>query len=143
MLMHFLELTLLKLSLEINSFTVLMLINTLHNNILKDLRRPSRINDSSRSGQRARLADQIAVDLTSRLTTLGDGPDNQRLSSAAIAGCEHLRIRRAISSDRGFDVSSAVQVEICTKVGVISKRKQNTISKHQLTHLCRSCLFRA
>lgn len=67
------------------------------------------IDDTTRTWKRAGFSGEEGIDLTCCLTTFGDCPNNQRLTSSAIASCEYFRVGSAVSTDGCRDVTSVVQ----------------------------------
>jgi len=69
------------------------------------------LDDAAGSAQR-RGAHQHAVDFARRLAALGDGPDDQRLAAAAVAGGEDALHRRGVAAGRRLDVAARVLVQL-------------------------------
>jgi len=65
------------------------------------------MNDSS-GDRKEGISGQVVVNLTGRLPALGDGPDDERLAPATIAGCENSRNACAELARFRFDIGSRI-----------------------------------
>lgn len=81
-------------------------------NLVDDLEWSVGIDDAAGSWQRAGLAGEEGVDLPCGLATLADGPDDERLTAATVAGCEHFRVWRSVRSDGCLDVAAIIQWDV-------------------------------
>jgi hypothetical protein len=67
------------------------------------------IDDTAWTGEGACLSGEEGIDLTSCLTTFGDGPDDERLTASTITGSEDLWVGSSVGAVGGGDVASVVK----------------------------------